>query len=298
MAIQTATAGQLANAQNIVIEQARYTMEHNMPTIGLFERFTLPKGVKSITVPYKTGQMEAVDLTDGVDLTDTEDIGMLTTSLTASEVGLKTYLTYQLLQQLNENAYRIVGRQMGNAMARKMDTDGIALFSGLSNGLGADNKTLSFANLAGCIANAKAGVATAKIGNEPFAPPIFVVHHPNAVYDVMKSLVVTPSATYGVPSGPTNENLKRFYKWSFNDVDVYEDGNIAKDGANDSGYGAIFSKSAFAYVEQKGFTTENDKDISMRAFEVVTTASYGVFELDDNQGASMLYEIGAHSTSA
>lgn len=290
MAIQTATTADLDDAQRIVIEQSRFTAEHNAPVIGLFEKFSLKQGEKSITVP-KVGQMTAQALDDGVDLTDSEDIGMSVTTLTSSEVGLKVYLTYKLIRQLNESAFRIVGRQMGDAVARKKDTDGIALFSALNGGtvFGADNKNMTLANYSACITTGKAS---------KWPTPIVAAHHPNAIYQLLKSTVITPSATYGIPTGPLNENLKNFFKFSFNGVDLFEDGNIAAESGVDSGIGAIFSKSALAYVEQMGFTTERDKDISLRAWEIVVTTDYGVFELDDSYGAGMQYELGNPSTSA
>ena len=51
MAIQTATTTALDSAQNIVIAQARYTMEHNAPCKNLIEQFRLGKGEKQMTVP-------------------------------------------------------------------------------------------------------------------------------------------------------------------------------------------------------------------------------------------------------
>ena len=87
----------MANAQRIAIEQTRYTAEHNAPCLGLIEKMSLGKGEKSVTVP-KVGQMTAASLTDGIDLVDSQDIGMTTTSLTTGEVGLKVILTDKLVQ--------------------------------------------------------------------------------------------------------------------------------------------------------------------------------------------------------
>ena len=41
---QTATTGNLENAQKTIIAAARYTEEHNAPAMALIERFTLGKG--------------------------------------------------------------------------------------------------------------------------------------------------------------------------------------------------------------------------------------------------------------
>ena len=42
---QTATTGNLENAQRIIIASARYTEEHNAPALALIEQFSLPKGM-------------------------------------------------------------------------------------------------------------------------------------------------------------------------------------------------------------------------------------------------------------
>ncbi len=289
MPTQTATTGNLENAQKIAIAECRFTMEHSMPCARLVEHMTLSKGEKQRTVP-KVGQMEAHDLVDGADLVDSESIGMTTIDLTSAEVGLKVILTDKLVRQESEDVMRIVGRQMGDAMARKKDKDVIALFSALNGGttLGADNINLSLTNLAACISHAKA---------QKYPNPVFVVHHPNAIYQTTKSISITPGSTYPFPRGYAEDMLKDFFKMSFNGVGVFEDGNIEVIAGVDSGYGVIASKAAMVVLESMGFRTEHDRNISLRAEEVVVTADYGCFELDDTYGAPMRYEMGAPATN-
>jgi hypothetical protein len=289
MATQTATTGELDHAQGVVIEKARYTMEHNMPVINLVEHFRLTKGNKQVTVP-KVGQMTTNDLTDGVDLVDSEDINMTTVDLTTAEIGLKVILTDKLVRQMNEDVFGMVGRQMGDSVARKKDTDAIALFAALNGGtvLGADNANLKMANAQGCAAWAKA---------HKLPPPIYFVHHPNAI-GYLAYQAATSFATYPFPKGLSEDLLKDFYRGIvLNGVAFFEDGNIAV-VTDASGYGAIFSKSAMAYLESVGFNTERERDASLRGTEVVVTADYGLFELDDTYGAAAQYEMGALSTSA
>lgn len=295
MAIQTATTGQLDNAQRVVIEQTRYTEEHSAPTINVVEKMQLRKGEKTITSP-KVGQMTASALVDGVDMVDSEDVGMTTTDLTTSEVGLKVILTDKLVRQENEDMWRIVGRQMGDAMARKKDRDLIALFSALNGGttFGVAAAALSLNNISACIARAKAN---------KFPAPVSIIHHPNAIFDVVTSatlagaqLMTAGAGVQAIPHGFSEDLLSDFYKFMINQVTVFEDGNIDAD-ASDDGIGAIFSKDALAYVESVGFSTERERDASLRATELVVTADYGVFELDDTHGAPMTYDILAPSTS-
>lgn len=287
---QTATTGNLENAQRIIIAAARFTEEHNAPALALIESFTLGKGNKQVTVP-KVGQMTMSDLQDGVDIVDEEDIGMTTVDLTASEVGAKVILTDKLVRQSAANVMSIVGRQLGDGMARKKDTDVHSLYSGLNGGttFGTAGTTFSLANVAGAITRAKAN----KFGSQ-----VYILQHPNAVYDIA-STAVTASATYPVPAGWSADLLGNFFSGlrPLNGVPIFEDGNLAVDSDNDA-IGVIADKSAMAVLKSVDTRTERQRDASLRATELVMTADYGVFELDDSRGAAMTYDASAPSTTA
>ena len=287
---QTATTGNLENAQRIIIASARYTEEHNAPAMNLIEQFTLPKGSKQVTVP-KVAQMTMSDLQDGIDIIDEEDIGMTTVDLTASEVGAKIILTDKLARQSADNVFSIIGRQLGDGMARKKDNDVLALYTNLNGGekLGTAGTSFKAANVQGIIAYAKAN----KFGSQ-----LYILHHPNAVAYLSKE-AATVSASSSVPEGWTADLLQNF--WSglrpMNGVPIFEDGNIAEDSAGD-GIGVIADKTAMAVLKSVDTRTERQRDASLRATEVVITADYGVFELDDSRGAGLTYDISTLSHTA
>ena len=287
---QTATTGNLENAQRIILASARYTEEHNAPAMALIESFSLPKGSKQVTVP-KVGQMSMTDLQDGIDIVDEEEIGMTTVDLTASEVGAKVILTDKLVRQAADNVMSIVGRQLGDGMARKKDTDVHALYSGLNGGttLGAAGATMSLANVAGSIAYTKAN----KFGSQTY-----ILQHPNAVFDIANT-AVTASSTYPVPAGWSEDLLGNFFSGlrPLNGVPIFEDGNLSVDSSDDA-VGVIADKSALAVLKSIDTRTERQRDASLRATELVMTADYGVFELDDSRGAPLTYDAAAPSTSA
>ena len=287
----TATTGNLENAQKIIISSARYTEEHNAPALALIEQFSLPKGAKTVTVP-KVGQMSMSDLQDGVDIIDEEDIGMTTVDLTASEVGAKVILTDKLVRQSANNVFSIIGRQLGDGMARKKDTDVIALYTGLNGGtaLGADGRSFNAANVHAIISNAKAN----KFGSQ-----LYIIHHPNAVATLSKEAATTAGNNAEISSGWSADLLSNFYSGlrPINGVPIFEDGNIEKTGSVDSGYGVIADKTALAALTSVDTRTERQRDASLRATEIVMTADYGVFELDDTKGAPILFEMGDLATS-
>ena len=284
---QTATTGNLENAQRIILAAARYTEEHNAPAINLIEQFTLPKGAKQVTVP-KVGQMSMSDLVDGQDIVDEEEIGMTTVDLTAAEVGAKVILTDKLVRQAADNVMSIVGRQLGDGMARKKDNDVTALYSGFSTDLGASGRDFDIANVA-------AAVAVAKGSN--YGSQIYINHHPFTVFDLAKEAAGT-AATYPMTPGWSQDLLGNF--WSgirpIFGVPVFEDGNITRTTPAAT-VGVIADKSALAVLKSVDTRTERQRDASLRATELIMTSDYGVFELDDSRGAALTLDSTTPATT-
>ena len=288
---QTATTGNLESASKIIISTARYTEEHNAPALALIEPFTLPKGAKQVTVP-KVGQMSMSDLTDGQDIIDEEDIGMTTVDLTASEVGAKVILTDKLLREQVNNVFTMIGKQLGDGMARKKDGDVLDLYTNLNGGTKLGTAVTSFKS-----SNVQAIIAYAKANK--FGSQLYILHHPNAVAYLSKEAATVASAvTNGIPHGWSEDLLKNF--WSglrpMNNVPIFEDGNLSVD-ASDAAIGVIADKGAMAYLQSVATRQERQRDASLRAWEVVMTADYGVFELDDSRGAGLTYDISALGTT-
>ncbi len=293
--VQTAGTGNLASAQRIVIEQARYTAEHNAPMLQLVEKFKLAEGVKQIDIP-KVGQFTAQSVGDGVDITDEQDIGMTITTLTTSEVGMKIILTDKLVRQMQEDTMKIVGRQAGDAMARKKDNDLTALFGSLNGGtdLGAAGRDMEVGNYSVLINFMRAASAP---------KPWQVVHHPGALTAFAVSTYGfagdsrggIPAASAGGLMGATKLGesiMKDFYSFSVSGVPAFHDGNLTVDALDDA-VGAVFSRSALAYAESIEYRQEIERDASLRANELVWVSDYGVFELDDTYGASCTFSTTA-----
>ena len=282
---QTATTGNLENASKIIIAAARYTEEHNAPAMALIESFSLPKGAKQVTVP-KVGQMTVSDLVDGQDIVDEEEIGMTTVDLTAAEVGAKVILTDKLVREQQNNVFTMIGRQLGDAMARKKDTDVHSLYASLGaslspTSLGAAGAIMKASNVAAAVAFAKAN---------KFGTQIYILHHPNAVADLAYN-VATFAGSSELTGGWSVDLLKNFYSGlrPINGLPIFEAGNLSVDSSDDA-VGVIADKSAMAVLNSVETKTERQRDASLRATEVVMTSDYGVFELDDTKGTSIKYD--------
>ena len=277
---QTSTTGNLQSMSRIMLSKARYTEEHSMPVVQLIDKITLSNGHYQVDIP-KVAQMTASDLTDGEDFIDSEEISPSIVSATAAEVGIKVIVTDRLLRQNNESVFSIIGRQMGDAMARKKDTDAIALFSGFSTSYGQDGALFNLSNISGVIGNAKKD----KIGTD------FIVHHPLAIWK-MTSAVNNLVGTYSLPDAFNKPPVKEYWTGiKLSQVPIFEDGNIEKSVGDNAGYGVIASRDAMGYLVASGKSARRQRDESLRATEVVIVEEYGMFEADDSRGAALLYDF-------
>lgn len=291
MAVQVSTLGQLEKASKEMIDEARFTAEHNAPISGLVSHFTLKKGQDTGVFP-KVGQYTISPLTEGEDMVDSEDIGMTTVSVTPSERGARVVLTDKLLRQNDAVNFRVVGRQLGDAGKRLTETDLATLFTSLNGGsnFGAAGASFSAANATACVSIAH----TDKMGEN-----LAIVHHPNAVMRLAKDLSTIGSGTLRpIPEGYSSRLLSKAWKgYMIWDVPVFESGNITRDGSDDA-IGVIMNKDALGLLESMAYTTENERDASLRAWEVNYVSDYAVFEYDDTRGAGLTYDAADPSTSA
>ena len=175
-------ASDLSDGQIAMVGQARYTIEHENVLPGLFDKYVLAQGEKSIFIP-KFGTVTAKDLTDGVDMTETQQLTISGTTHTTDEAGCKVVVTRKLKEQLKANVFDAVGKVIGNAMKKKIEEDGLSLFSGLSNGIGADSTTFSTAYM-------QAAITQLYGQDEPAPEPIHAVLHPYTYHDIKTNLAI------------------------------------------------------------------------------------------------------------
>lgn len=256
-----------------------------MPVANLLEQFQLGAGESTLTVP-RVGQMTAAHLVDGEDITEEQNINMTTFDVKTVEAGMKVILTDKLARQENESIFGIVGNQIGKAMARLTENDSIALFTGLNGGsyLGVDGKKFTLDNVAVVIAYAKA---------HKFGDDLVIVHHPNALFEVVKTQLTQSSPRWTNPSLNFAEGLlQSFYSFTLNQVPVFEAGEIKEaTSGNDDGIGAIFDRAALGMLTSKGLTVARQRDESLRATELIPVSDYKAFEVDDSRGVGIMMEI-------
>jgi hypothetical protein len=272
-------ATDLAAGQIAMVAKARYTYERVAVCTNLFTHLTLDAGEKSKYIPKFGSGGAASDLTDGVDMTNETALTISGTTMTTNEAGCKVIITKKLRNQLEEDAYVAAGKIIGNMIGRKIDQDGVALFSGMTTSLGAASTTLTIGLLAAAIAGLKGQ-------SEPVPEPYVAVFHPYQLNALVDQLTV-PTATLSFPDALSLPLLKdywagqeRLYK-----VNIFGDGNIT---AGSACYGAIFAPEAFIYLV--GWEPENwvEEDKSLRGWEIGVVADYAMYDNDVTYGRTLL----------
>jgi hypothetical protein len=245
---------------------------------------TLGPGEKSKYIPKFASGGAATDLTDGVDMTQETALIITGTTHTTDEAGCKVIITKKLRNQLKEDAYTAAGKVIGNMMGRKIDTDGVGLFSGLNTSIGAASTTLVLGTIAAAIAQLKGQ-------SEPVPEPYVAVFHPYSLNGLVDQLTV-PSATLTFPDALSLPLLREYWRGQerLYGVNIFGDGNIT---AGSASYGAIFAPEALIYLV--GWEPENwvEEDKSLRGWEIGIVADYAMVEEDGTYGRAVLCDATA-----
>ena len=259
-----------------IILQARFTAEEQSIMLGLVTNYNIgAQAGKTIQVP-KYPSIAAADLTEGTDMSSTT---VSTSSVTATikEVGAQVLLTDVARMGAGNPAVEL-GTVLGNAIAKKMDQDLIALFDGFSTSLGAASQEITVADIF-------KAAATLRAANAPGS--VAAVLHPFHAFQLQANL----TNTFANPNGgeAQNEAMMNGFVGSLAGIDIYQSSNITVDGSGDA-KGAVFVPEALAIAMKRDFEIEVQRDASLRADELNATAVYGVAELDDSYGVEMLFD--------
>lgn len=243
---------------------------------GLVRNFALPAGQgKTVTIPRYPTQSAAA-LTEGNEIDNTA-VSTDGVTLTVSTVAIRTLVTDLVKASAASNVVSDLGRLFGEAIAKKMDQDLLALFSGFSTGVGGASTALSAAVVAQAIARLRA--------NSVPGDALAAVVHPYVAYDLKKDL----TNTWQNPNGGIiqNEAMSQGYVGMLFGVPVFESANIADTGTAGDYVGAVFHRDALGLAMVGDITIESQRRASYVGDDVVAYAHYGVGEIYDTYGVKI-----------
>jgi N4-gp56 family major capsid protein len=243
---------------------------------GLVKNYSIPaSNGKTITVPIYPVQSAAA-LTEGDEVSNTA-ISTNGVTLTVSTVAIRTMITDLIRASAASNVVADVGRLFGEAIAKKMDQDLLALFSGFSTGVGGASTALSAAVVAQAVARLRA--------NSVPGDQLACVVNPYVAYDLKKDL----TNTFANPNAGIiqNEAMVTGYVGTLFGVPVFESANIADTGTAGDYVGAVFHRDALGLAMIGDITIETQRRASFVGDDIVASAHYGVGELYDGYGVKI-----------
>ena len=267
------TSSTISELYTEIVAEALFVASEQSIMRNLVRNYTIAGGGKSVEVPiYANVSASAVN--EATDLSNTA-VNPTSVTITASEVGIMTTLTDLARNSASRNVAGDIGRLFGEAIARKIDADLSALFTGFSTERagGAGNELT--------VADVFEAVADLRTANAP--APYYGVFHPKQIFNVKKSLTNT---FVGRDTELSNEAMRTGFVGTIAGVQIFESSNISVDGSDDS-IGGVFSQDALGVAMMQDLKIESQRDASLRADEIVATAVYGVSEIHDSYGVKL-----------
>jgi hypothetical protein len=220
---------------------------------------------------------------DGVDYTNPTSFGKSTIgSLTPAEKIAQIILTDQNVETDPDGARNQASQELGEAIAKLIDTDLAGDFSSFSTDVGAG------AGSSATIATFAAGMSRLRNASAP--SPINAVVHPYHWHDIWVELG-QPAKKYVLLGDVANEALQEFYVGALMGMRWFTNANIAVDASDDAVSG-IFNARALALDTRRAYRLEPERDASLRAYELNATVGYA-HGLGDRPAFGMAYTADA-----
>ena len=252
-----------------IVQEAMFVANERSIMRGLVKNYSLaPAQGKTIQVPIFPLQTAAT-LTEGDDFSITA-VSTDVATFSIGQVGIATMVTDLALNASASNVVADLGRLFGEAVARKIDQDLMALFSSFTtNTVGSTSTTITPALVMQAITKLKAqGVSS---------DGIVCVLHPGVAYDLKAALTTTGNTAFtgGAFGNVANEAMQMGYIGQLFGVPVYESANVPLAGDAGDYKGGIFHRDALGLGIMRDISIETQRRASYLGTDVVASAMYG-----------------------
>ena len=271
------TSSTLSELYTNITQEAIFTFQETSVMRPLVTLYPLMGSGKVAEVPVYPA-ISAAAVNEATDLSNTA-VNPTSATITASEIGIMTTLTDLGANSASRNVGADIGKLFGEAIAKKVDTDLVGLFSSFTtNTAGAAGTELT----ADLLFKAQAQLRTLAV-----PAPYYGVFHPKAVFNLKKTLT---QAGYGTSSAAIselgNEALRNGFIGRIAGIDVFENANLSIDASDDS-VGGVFHPQALGLAMKEEFKVETQRDASLRATEIVASIVYGKAAVKESFGVAV-----------
>lgn len=267
-----------------IVAEAMFVASERSIMRGLVKNYALAPGQgKTVTVPIFPIQT-AASVTEGDEVSNTA-VSTSGATLTVSTAAIRTLLTDLARTSSASNVVADLGKLFGEAIARKIDTDLTALFTGFSSTSGDFTTQITPAVIFQMVANLRsAGVPT---------EGMVAVLHPRIAYDLKAALTTggaTGAFTMGAYSEVANEAMREGFVMRLAGIDIFETSNIDYVSADGDFPGAVFHRDALGLAMIGDINIETQRRASYLGDDIVASCHYGVGELYDGYGKYLKYD--------
>jgi len=277
-----ATSSVLSELYANIVQSALYTLSEQTVIRPVVRNYNM-SGTPGLTaqVPIYPA-IDAAGVADGTDLSNTA-FNTTSKTITAAEVGVMVELTDLAAESATDDVAAAIGRQIGDAMAKKVDTDLAALFSGFSNQINKAEAAVTVDDIFKAAATLRANQAP---GN------YVAVLHPYQAYDLKSQLTNAGATMSHSLSDVGNTALMDGFIGRIAGVNIFESTVITGDSAG-AYVGGVMTQDALGYMVKRDMRIETERNASKRSLEIVGSMAYGVSELFDQYGVGIASDASA-----
>lgn len=217
---------------------------------------------------------EGVDYANATEFTKTEQM-----SITPKTEMVQVVLTDERMATDPEGALADAAREMGAALAAKIDQDVFTQVDDFTTDVGTAGSALSIGRCA---------AALAILQNNHVPMPINAVVHPYGWFDLWTELG-QPVATKTFLGDVANQAMKDYSVGNFIGVQWYTSSNV--ETASTNAYSGMWHREAIALDTRQVPTLEPQRDASLKGTELNLSASYGVDVRRPTYGIQLTHDI-------
>ena len=289
--ISISSTSNLSSGQKILVAAAREAYEPAAPDPDLIENNRIPQGHKQWDILTYARLTSAQAVTEGVDLSSSQQLVANSLSITPAEHGIIATLSQRLVRRQGDTSVvSTTGKMLAASLRRRQALDVIALYDGFSQSSPGAASALDITTFRGAVAYLLTDNDTS-YGPAPL--PLHAALHIEQISDIILD-ISDPGATISARDGLSAEMLQRWWKGSdrLYGVQIFHSGNIARDSGDDA-KGAIFAKEALVMVMATNAEATEQADHSLRATEYGIFQEWGEGERADPHGVEIFSDAAA-----
>lgn len=238
------------------------------------------------------GSCTVYDVTEGTDLSSTNNLSTSKVTLTGSKKAVRDYITDQARAGAGEDLGFALGKRMGEAITAKINQDIFGLFDGFSKQVIAVDGTGTTDNITITAIKAAKGHLV-KAGAVKSGSEVFLAVTPHVYEDVLNLFSDVTAAAYRVSDVLANEASIRGELEKVYGCQIVVVGDLASGTSTGQRDAAqikcgMYTREALAINVYAPFNIEKQRDASMIGDEYVGSIGYAVGEIKDSYGVEIL----------